>query len=162
MQPPRRATVITDASFCPKAKVGAWAAWIRVDGMDKAIRGSGQLPFDATPDSTVAEVMAAGNGCWLAAQQGATHLLLQSDCMAVIHLVEKRAKAERLLALWDHLLKLPDMAGVQNIMVRHVKGHGVVKDRRTFVNAWCDSAAYAELEKARAARKAHSRHRPKG
>jgi ribonuclease HI len=150
LSPPRKATVITDASFCPFKSVGAWAAWIRIDGQPDAIKQGGILPKGKVPDSTVAEVMAAGNGVWLAARAGATHILLQSDCMAVIHLIDKRAKAPRLLALWAELLGMDTLAGVQNIEARHVKGHTRTADARSYVNRWCDETARNHLRKARA------------
>ena len=98
--------------------------------------------------------MAAANGCFLAALNGATHLLLQSDCMAVIHLVNGRSRADRLLAVWGDLVAMPVLQGVY-IAARHVKGHGKVHDSRTWVNAWCDRTAYKIMGEARA------RHRTK-
>ncbi|MCK9513557.1 MAG: reverse transcriptase-like protein [Pigmentiphaga sp.] len=149
MRPPNKATVITDASFCPDTKIGTWAGWIKMDvpPYPGPIRGSGRLRH--SEDSTTAEVMAAANGCYLAAANGASHILLQSDCMAVIHLVEGRGKAERLLAIWEDLMGRGVMAGVF-ITARHVKGHGRIHNARTWVNDWCDRTAYEIMRKARA------------
>ena len=154
----RRATLITDASFDHRFKVGGWAAWIRADG-------DGGRPFCRSgplkgpiPSSTIAEVRAALNGVWLARTQfGATHVLLQSDCSAVIDLVEGRVKAQQLLDLWRDAFTRPDMQGVL-LSARHVKGHGEIKDRRTYVNDGCDRYARQHMEKER-----HNvRKRPRG
>lgn len=145
---PIRATVITDASFCPILKVGGWAAWIKGDG-GISIKDGGILP---APDlnSTLAEMMAAGNGIWLAAKAGATCILIQSDCQAVIHLVEGQTRSPKLLAYWQDFMAMPLMAGVK-LEARHVKGHGPILDARTWVNNWCDKTAGKYMEEARAA-----------
>ena len=156
LRPPNKATVITDASFCPDTKVGAWAGWIKMDRPPRPgpIKGSGLLR--SCVDSTEAEVMAAANGCFVAAANGATHLLLQSDCMAVIHLVDGRARADRLLAVWNCLLARPPLQGVY-ITARHVKGHGKVHNARTWVNDWCDRTAYGIMREARAGHRTKNR-----
>lgn len=141
-KPPVRATVITDASF--RGGYGGWAGWLRIDGHPLPIKESGQLR--SCENSTVAEVMAAANGVWLAAYYGATHILLQSDCMAVIHLTQRLTKSERLLGIWRELMDRPHMVGV-HVTGRHVKGHGQIKDARTWVNDWCDKNARRHMEK---------------
>lgn len=147
--PPNKATVLTDASFCQETKIGAWAGWIKMDRPPQpgAIRGFGLLRV--CEDSTLAEVMAAANGCFLAASHGASHILLQSDCMAVIHLVGGQGRASRLLEVWGQLVAMPVMEGVF-ISARHVKGHGRIHNARTWVNDWCDRTAYEIMREARA------------
>lgn len=141
------ATVITDASFCPDTKAAAWAGWVKVDGVREAIKGSGRLR--ECSDSTLAETMAAANGIWMAASRGARHILIQSDCMAVIHLVEGKSKSPRLLEVMRQLRTYDCMRGV-TLSARHVKGHGVIKDTRTWVNDWCDKTAGEIMGKQRA------------
>lgn len=143
---PRRATVITDASFCHETRASGWAAWIKLDG-GEAIKTGGRLTSPI--NSTMAEVMAAGNGAWLAAKAGATHILLQSDCMAVIHCVKGQAQPGILKTLWQELQEMPVMAGVF-VDARHVKGHGRIHDARTWVNDWCDRVAYQHMDGERA------------
>lgn len=140
-----RATVITDASFCPNTKSGGWAAWVKGDG-GIVVKRSGALRL--CENSTHAEVAAAANGCWLAAASGARELLLQSDCMAVIHILRGACKAPLLLETWRLLMAMPVMQGVV-VTGRHVKGHGRVKDARTWVNDWCDREARIYMEKGR-------------
>lgn len=149
VRPPRRATVLTDASYDQRWKVGGWAAWVRSDGDQRPLTMSGVLKGPPIENSTYAEVMAALNGIWLARNHAhATHLLVQSDCMAVIHLIQGQMKSPGLLQLWATGLGRDDMAGVQ-LVARHVKGHGQVKDARTYVNAWCDEYARLHMQKAR-------------
>lgn len=149
-RPLRKATVITDASYCQDSLAGGWAAWVKLDGGGSVKRG-GILPQPAS--STEAEVMAAANGCYLAAREGATHILLQSDCMAVIHLVHGQTRSESLLRIWRSFLAYEAMQGVQ-ITARHVKGHGRIHDARTWVNDWCDRHAYQYMDQARAKHRA--------
>ncbi len=145
----KRATVITDASYDHRFKVGGWAAWIRCDGDSGGLRRSGPLK-EKVPSSTNAEVRAALNGVWLARNTfGATHILLQSDCMTVIQLSLGQVKAVDLCALWAAAFEREDMAGVQ-ITARHVKGHGPITNARTHVNDWCDRYARSHMEKERA------------
>lgn len=132
-----RATVITDASFCHRLKAAGWAGWVRIDGQP-LIKEAGRLTPCAT--STEAEVKAALNGAWVAGRAGATHVLIQSDCMAVLHLINGRTKSPTLRQLWAEFRRLPLCAGLR-VTGRHVKGHGPVIDRRTFVNDWCDREA---------------------
>lgn len=142
-----RATVITDASWCQYTGAGGWAGWIRCDGNSGPIKAHGILKAPVT-SSTLAEVMAAANGVWVAASQGATAILIQSDCMAVIHLVQKQTKNPQLLAVWKRLVEFPELAGCV-ISARHVKGHAPIKDARGWVNHWCDSHARKHMEEQR-------------
>ena len=144
-KPPLRATVITDASYHPDTKAGGWAAWVKGDG-GMVFRQSGPLP--EAVNSTVAEVMAAANGVFLAANGGATQILLQSDCMAVIHLIQGKTQSPRILEVWARLMSFTCMRGVV-VTARHVKGHGTIKDARTWVNDWCDRHARTHMERMR-------------
>lgn len=144
----KRATVITDASYDWNHRVGGWAAWIRYDGDRGPLCRSGVIK-GRPPNSTHAEVMAALNGIWLATTfSGASSILLQTDCMAVLHLVDKTTRAPDLLKLWNEAFTLPALNGL-TITARHVKGHGRVHDARTYVNDWCDKYAKQHMREAR-------------
>jgi len=152
-----RATVITDASFCPETKVAGWAGWIRIDGHPVPIKRMGKIKGPVN-DATEAEVYAALNGIWVAVMSGATQVLIQSDCMSVINLVQRKALSVRLIKIWDEALARPEFATV-GITAAHVKGHGLIKDARTFVNAWCDTNARAAIGKGK--RKSNERRGPR-
>lgn len=143
-----RATVITDASYCQKTGSAGWAAWVRVDDRLEAIRRAG--PIKQRPKtSTFAEVYAALNGLWLAIHHGATEVLLQTDCMTVIHLNSGQCKSPELVDLWNRSLARADMQA--KVQTKHVKGHNLHrrKDARTWVNDWCDKQARVYMEKGR-------------
>lgn len=91
--------------------------------------------------------MAALNGAWIAARLGAKTVLIQSDCMTVLHLYHRKCRNLRLTQLWEAGLTLPALSSVA-LSVRHVKGHNYhkVKDARTYVNEWCDRHAYAAMK----------------
>lgn len=139
-----RATVICDASFCPNQRVGAWAAWISLDG-GRRVREKGPLIKQAPLNSTEAELMAAMNGLWVARREGAQEALLQSDCQAILLVIDKRSRSERLNSLWQHALQ---EYGLRNLSIRtrHVKGHTTIADSRSFVNRWCHENARQIME----------------
>lgn len=130
-----RATVITDASFCSVTKAGGWAAWIAYD--DKRPKGQHSGMFRSRPpNSGVAELQAALNGLWLAYQNGARDILVQTDCTAIVHAVQgKGGYAETYrLAKAEHF---PQAA----VRAKHVKGHSSTQDARSWCNRWCDAEA---------------------
>ena len=133
-----RSTVITDASHCPKTGAAGFGAYIRIDGHPAPFQYSGPLK-PPTHSSTFAEVRAALIGIWYAAKLGATDVLIQSDCMTIIHLANGRCKSAGLVALWREAMLRPDMQ--VRLEARHVKGHIAIKDARSWVNDWCDKQA---------------------
>ncbi|KHQ51138.1 reverse transcriptase-like protein [Mameliella alba] len=134
-----RATVITDASFCDRTKAAGWAAWVRIDGMAEPIKRYGSFS-DAVSTSSEAEKKAALNGIWIAAQYGATEILLQSDCLAVVHLIDGTTKKRAPLDQWHRWCASIGILGL-DLKSRHVRGHTSKKDARSHVNRWCDKHA---------------------
>ena len=141
-----RATVIVDASFCPQLKVGGWAAWVRFD--DKVLlKEHGVIRSTEELTATKAEAMAAVNGVWLAARRGAVSILLQSDCMAVVDMIQG-FPSPKIEHIWQELFAaLPDHE--LTISGRHVKGHTFGTDARSWVNNWCHDQAYSAMKTAR-------------
>lgn len=130
------ATVITDASFCDKAKVAGWAAWIRIDGISYPIKRYGS--FKTMPKTSIeAEKLAAINGMWIAKEFGADAIMLQSDCMSVIHLIDGTTRQKKLKDWWYKRLASCGLLGVP-MTAKHVKGHTKTNDARSYVNRWCD------------------------
>lgn len=134
-----RATVITDASFCPRTKASGWAAWVRIDGMNGPIKKYGEFKSPVR-SAQQAELLAAINGIWLAKEHGATAVLLQTDCLAVVHMIEGQTKKQHLK---DSFTRAAAAAGVLNLglSARHVRGHTTIADARSHVNRWCDDKA---------------------
>lgn len=142
------ATVITDASHCPRLNVGGWAAWVRVDGTTTPIKGYGVLKGNPT-DATVAEIYAALNGIWLATQHGAGDILLQTDCLAVVNLVNMTAKSNRIITVWRNGLSQGWFRKVKTLRAKHVPGHKEVTNARSWVQDWCDAHAGKAMRLAR-------------
>lgn len=82
--------------------------------------------------------MAAINGIWLAHTAGASRILLQTDCMAVIQTLSGSIYNERLRLIWEKARLRYQFGGIET---RHVKGHTQVADKRSWVNRWCDREA---------------------
>jgi ribonuclease HI len=149
------ATVISDASFYqgPNKNRGhqvyaGWAAWVKVDGIKEPIKGYGPVKIKDLRNSAEAEVCAALNGIWLAARAGASTILVRSDCLTVIHLINGQVKADYLKKLWNEAFERPDMRGL-HLIGKHVKGHGTIKDSATWVNDWCDRNARMAMRASR-------------
>ena len=151
-----RATVITDASFFAPLRrgktaetgVGGWAAWVRIDGVPTPIKGYGVIKTADLRNSTEAELYAALNGIWLAAAHGGRTILLRTDCMAVIHLTKGFSNSARLNQIWNDALNEHNLRELV-ISTAHVKGHGPIQDRASWVNDWCDQKAKLAMRKAR-------------
>lgn len=143
--------MITDASFSKvKGKTYAgWAAWLRVDGISEPIKRGGAITRVPVQNSTTAEVFAAVNGVYLAKHYGATRILLQTDCLAVVAAINGTARpgaptSALVSAAMGH-------AGIENVLVqaRHVKGHTNDPAARSWVNRWCDSEAKRHMRRVR-------------
>ena len=139
-----RATVITDASFCHQTKAGGWAAWI---AYDQGPKGQHSGMFRSRPkDSGTAELQAALNGIWLAYQNGARDILIQTDCMPVVHAVQGFGTGVYVAIYRDARRQhFPDAA----VRAKHVRGHTSTDDARSWCNRWADSAAKKQMRKQR-------------
>jgi ribonuclease HI len=133
------ATVITDASFDDKTGKAGWAAWIRVDGVAEPIKKYASFK-NSVKTSMDAERLAAINGIYLASRYGATRVLLQSDCLGVIHLIDGTTRKRSAISEWYCAKEKAGILGV-TLFGKHVKGHTSVKDARSHVNRWCDKMA---------------------
>lgn len=144
-----RATVITDASHCNMIHRAAWAAWVRVDGVPDPIKHAGMFK-EPVVKSWEAEMLAAINGLWLAHRAGATDVLVQTDCMSVVDMLNRKTSRSHLKRKFREALKLAGVAHVKR-SARHVRGHTTVEDARSHINRWCDEQARELLRLHRAA-----------
>lgn len=126
-----RATVITDASYDHNTKAGAWAAWVTVsDGKPTRIKRA-KVFNNLAKSPYQAELWATLNGIHLACRAGATDVLVQTDCLAVVD-GHNNGKYE----------KQPARMGITcKITAKHVRGHTKVQDKRSWCNRWCDKEA---------------------
>lgn len=140
-----KATVITDASFCNKSNAAGWAAWIRIDGA-VPIKAYGAFKgYIARSD--IAEMKAAINGIYLARKHGATSILLQTDCLVVVHMANGQCGPKG-KSRWHRAMKAAGLTK-DGITARHVKGHTTTADARSHVNRWCDENARREMARVR-------------
>lgn len=122
-------TINTDASFCPKTKVGGYAFWITSDlGRIKhsnIFNGVLNNPSEAEMKCIINAVYFLSKKIDIANH----NIIVNTDCTSAI-------KALR--------IRFP------KISFRHVKGHQKGSlDKRSFVNNWCDAAAKERLRQAR-------------
>jgi ribonuclease HI len=142
---PVSATVITDASFCPKTRAAGWAAWIAIDGGEK-IQKAGT--FKTIPEhSTEAEMLAVLCGVWLAAKAGAASILVQTDCLAVVMAIDGTSKGSSSKTMYQKV-KAEHFPSVR-IRAKHVKGHSGREGVRYWCNDWCDKQAKKQMRKQR-------------
>lgn len=137
------ATVITDASFCHETRAAGWAAHVRVDTIVNPVKM--YAAFKNTPENSAeAELLAAVNGLWMATRRGAGRLLLQTDCISVVTIVNGWSRRG---PLRHKFAAACEAAGLDPRVVtaRHVKGHSGVMDARSHVNRWCDRHAKAAM-----------------
>jgi len=144
----RYATVITDASHCGETDAAGWAAYIRVDGQRAPIKAHGMFRQPVT-DSTKAEMLASINGLWLAEKGGAETMLLQTDCLAVVNLINGNVRDSPLRMLFIDACEYACI-NPANVRARHVRGHTQVRDARSHVNRWCDRYARKAMRRMRA------------
>lgn len=128
------ATVIADASWCPYTKAGGWACWISSSHFKVQKTG---LFHKLASTPTEAEKWAALNGLWFAHEAGARNILIQTDCLHVVNLINNKG-----------LEDLDKFFGA-TIYAKHVKGHTHRPEPRFWVNRWCDEQAKIEMRKQR-------------
>jgi ribonuclease HI len=137
-----KATVIADASFCSQSKSGGWACWIAYDG---GVKGKHSGLFRSNPaDSSEAELNAVLNGLRLAYQNGARNILVQTDCLAIVHAVNGQNK----FAAKYREAKIAHFP-LACIRAKHVKGHTRTEDARSWCNRWCDTEAKKHMRRQR-------------
>ena len=142
-----RATVICHASLCHRSKAGGWATWINVNGpAGEHVRIKESGTFKRRPKtSTHAEQLSCMIGIWLAYQNGARDILVQTDCLSLVtergYIGAQGAREFRMATV--------DYWPEASVHWRHVKGHTAGEDARSWVNNWCDAHAKRHMRKQR-------------
>lgn len=88
---------------------------------------------------------ASAIGVFLALQFNVSAILLQTDCLAVIHALKHRGVRSK---HWWDLIRTIEAEHVP-IIGRHVKGHTKNPAARSWVNRWCDDQARKNMREAR-------------
>lgn len=147
-------TINTDASFSPTHKIGTYAFWIVCN--EGKIAKSGVLKKSLTRPEQ-AEFKCILNALHVVVNsnlKGVTKIIINTDCLNVIHLANKNKKAiqKYRLASWgNHLVsemnRLMRTRGWVKVDLefRHVKAHVSTSTKRQWVNEWCDQEAKKQL-----------------
>lgn len=139
-------TINTDAGFYPIDKIGAYAFWIVSDGL--LLKGSGVFK-DKCSGPTDAETKALCNAAYMLSKCSRFDF---SDVRLIVfnrdNIHAKSGKsgfpAQRKLTLILRSIKKRCRHTVK-VDFRHVKAHSGVKDKRSYVNEWCDAECKRQL-----------------
>ncbi|HUB45479.1 MAG TPA: RNase H family protein [Acetobacteraceae bacterium] len=147
-------TLFTDASYCDRLRIGAYAAWAKADG--RTVRHSGVLR-QAVTSSSLAETMALVNGIFvaLAAMRPpvASKIIAQTDCLTAIHALTGMLRKATTIKQYETVVTAyrdKIAATGINVEFRHVSGHKGTVTPRNAVNTWCDAECRRLLRAARA------------
>jgi ribonuclease HI len=148
-----RVTIIADASQCSETKVGGYGFWI-VSRRGK-YAGSGVFK-GSVAGASEAEMMSMVNALHMSialgiAQKG-DDVLIQSDCMSAMALMQGRTRRvlPQYVSALERFRKLKADYSLK-VEFRHVRGHTDTGDRRSAAQRLADQRARAQM---RAARKA--------
>lgn len=148
-----RATILTDASYCPETFVAGYGYWIASDR--GKLGGGGRMQGSSIANSTAAEMMAVANSLWIAAMHQlilpGDQVLMQTDCESAIQAFEWRRKTyiQQEIAACKFVQSL--VANGLAIRFKHVKGHSGIRDPRHIANHMCDKRAKDAMREARSA-----------
>ncbi len=148
-------TLFTDASYCSRTRIGAYAAWAKTDG--RTLRRAGVLKEPAA-NSSLAETMALVNGIHVAiagmAPPPNARIIAQTDCLTAIEALTGRFRNARTIAQYAAVVEAyrrrVETARVV-VEFRHVGGHKGTVTPRNAVNTWCDKECRRLMRAARLA-----------
>lgn len=137
----RFCTILTDASWCPSQKVAGWAAWIVCN--DERYKRYDAF-FEKVDSSHEAEIKAIINGVYIAKRVfDPDHYHVVSDCLTAMNVLQGKAGGK----VWH--AKLLEIVGTTRVTFAHVKAHTNTKDKRSYVNNWCDFNAKMAMRRLR-------------
>lgn len=146
-------TLFTDASYCSRTRIAAYAAWAKTDG--RTLRHAGVLR-DPAANSTLAETMALVNGIHLAIAgmrpPPASRIIAQTDCLTAIEALTGRFTNPKTIRQYAEIVAAY-RSRVDTVRVvvefRHVGGHKGTVTPRNAVNTWCDQECRRLMRAAR-------------
>ncbi len=147
-------TINTDASFNFEENRGSFAFWI-VCNKGKLAKSGMIRRKCSRPEKAEFRCIINAVYCLSKADiTGITKIIINTDCLNVIHLVKGNKKAIQKygLASWgnDLVSRLSFLMMEKNlrkatIEMRHVKSHQSTSTAREWVNDWCDKEAKKQL-----------------
>lgn len=146
------ATILTDASFCPRTGAAGFGYWI---ASDRGKKGGGGPILHPCENSGDAEAMAIVNTLFIARKHGLVEhgdeVLIQSDSTEAIAGLKK--------ARWPKIHKeFVTLCLTLDVRFKHVKGHTnreTHKQARYGANRACDQRARLYMRQERARREGH-------
>lgn len=146
-------TINTDASFHPDFKVGAYAFWVVCN--EFKLQKAGYLKkLCKNPDEAEMNCIINALHQTLSSKVKISKIIINTDSLNSIRVFEndKEGVKKYQLHIWKSKRKLfnkikHDYKGRERISnsidieFRHVKAHSGVKDKRSYVNEWCDKNA---------------------
>lgn len=149
-------TINTDASWSWSEERGSYAFWIVSDSGRVCKSG---LLREKVKRAEAAEFQCIINAMYVLTKmdwKDITKVIINTDCLNVIHLVEGNKKAIKRyrLSQWGHTFKvqLEDLIAKSDLSAtkiefRHVRAHVSTDSKKQWVNDWCDREAKLELMK---------------
>lgn len=147
-------TVNTDAAFHPQFKVAGYAFWIVCNQGRK--KGYGHLRGTMNrPD--IAEFQCVINAMHILGKMkltGITKIIVNTDCLNVIHIIKKDKVAIKKyhLGKWGLPMREKFISTLREfglnkakIEFRHVRSHSETNSKKGWVNDWCDRMAKLEM-----------------
>ncbi len=146
-------TLFTDASYCSKTRIAAYAAWAKADG--QTVRHAGLFKA-RVHDSSIAEAQALVNGlCFALARlrpPAPSKIIAQTDCLVAIHALTGQLRKTRaierfapIVAIYSERVSRPGLM----VEFRHVSAHKGTITPRNAVNTWCDDTCRTLMRQAR-------------
>lgn len=149
-------TINTDASFCPNSNYGAYAFWVVCN--EFKITKSGVFKSKCkNPQDAEARCVINALKVVLSAHTGITKIVVNTDSRDVVAFLggdKEHFKTAKSKAKLKHIQEayrevLSRSLSRAKIEFRHVKAHSGVKDKRSWVNEWCDLEAKRQLNRYR-------------
>lgn len=148
-------TINTDASFHPKLKYGAYAFWAVCE--DFKILKSGVFRKKCiNSDDAEAKCIINALTVILKAHTKIKKIIVNTDSLnAIAYLSNDKYHVKRYRLYHSKMNQfstmLNDLKSEYNkkciIEFRHVKAHSTIKDKRSYVNEWCDREAKKQMRK---------------
>lgn len=141
-------TIIVDASFCPLTGAAGWAAWIRYKN-GHLVKHSAEFKSRII-SAQEAERRAVVNAIAVAVYKAPvtlTHILAQTDCLAVVRTLTLEQIKKDLGVDFISKHHIPEIA------MRHVKGHTGGHIPRLWCNNWRDRVAKVHMKRMKSALK---------
>lgn len=148
-------TINTDASFSNRHKRGTFAFWINSNRF--VIQKTGILRKKCSRPE-IAEFRCIINAIHTLGKQntiGLKKIIINTDCLNVIHLIKKDKEAIRkyqlqsfgsmLVFRFEEVLRSHKLHKAI-LDLRHVRSHTGADDARSYVNEWCDTEAKKQMD----------------